>query len=163
RQIPAREATSGISIEIREPLRWSPCIQERSHHLRGRVPPEYDLATTVAVDNDGDVGHALPQSCLGQLGHVAVAAHVRYVHAMSETFVWSVIQQVPRLIHTLIAKLDELSVVPHHLEIPGVIAVLDHFSEWSPAAAAINFDPLHPVSHPIKSHPAAAEYAALRR
>src|SRR5690606_15769222 len=57
---------------------------------------------------------------------------------------------------TLIAKLDELSVVPHHLEIPGVVAVLDHFSQWSPAAAAINLDPLHPVSHPIKSNLAAA-------
>src|SRR5690606_5266882 len=60
---------------------------------------------------------------------------------------------------TLIAKLDELSVVPQHLEIPGVVAVLDHFSEWSPADAAINFDPLHLVSQPIKSHPAAARCA----
>src|SRR5690606_1067540 len=43
----------------------------------------------------------------------------------------------------LIAKLDESSFIPHHLEIPGVVAVFDHFSEWSSATDAVNFDPLH--------------------
>src|SRR5690606_2402000 len=57
------------------------------------------LASTVTVGDDGDIGHALQHSSFGQLGNVAIAAHVRYVHAMSETLVGSVVQKILRLLY----------------------------------------------------------------
>src|SRR5690606_8648199 len=72
-QIPSREPTCRVAVDIRETLRRGPRLHERPHRLGRRVAAEDNLTAAVAVGDDAEVGDSVPNRGLGKLGNEGVA------------------------------------------------------------------------------------------
>src|SRR5690606_34935403 len=93
-QIPARESTGRVAVDVHEALRRSPLVHERSYRLRSRMTSQDDLPATITISDKGNIGFTLQHSCFRQLRNVVITTQVCHIDTVGKTLIGSVVQQI---------------------------------------------------------------------